>query len=332
LTLAAVVLAIAAYVVLTKTSPPRDPMRTLQTGSAPTASTPTASTPPGTSQPPPATAPPIAMASRRFAPDQVPFVSDAIRERLRADYAAAASPKALAISRTGGSAWYVQAQSSEEEAGRRALETCLRNAPEPCDLYAVGDRLVWERSPPPMPAKPYAPPAAERVTSAFDPAHVPLAGPGMQDRLRVEYGPAAAFKAVAIARTGTVGMATRRASEDEAMRAALEFCGDAAGSACAILAIDDSFVAPFPTTTSVAGLFDPASLPLPPADRDRLIQAYGARGGWKAVAIGRNARFGIAVGRDSEAQAVADALGECRAAGGQDCLVQAIGIFAVLGR
>lgn len=338
--LAALTLALAAYFVLSKTSPPDRPPRPQAAAPAqvppapqpvPVQPAPAGATPtpaptlnlPGQFADPPA---------RRFAAEQVPFVSDAIRERLRSDYAGAAGSKALAISRTGGSAWYVSAQPSEEEAARRAVETCLRNAPEPCDLYAVGERLVWERSPPPMPARPYAPPAAERLAAPFDPARLPLAGPGMQERLRVEYGPAAAFKAVALARTGTVGIATRRASEEEAMRAALEFCGDQAGSACAIVAIEDAFVTPFPASTAIAGLFDPSTLPLPPAERERLAQSYAARGGWKAAAIGRNARFGLAAGRSSEAEAVAGALSECRAAGGQDCIVQAIGIFAVLGR
>ncbi|MCC7045714.1 MAG: adenylate/guanylate cyclase domain-containing protein [Alphaproteobacteria bacterium] len=330
LTLAALVGAIAIYFVLTKTSPPKAPPPAPQAAAPAPAPTPSAQ---------PAPTPTLALPSlftdppgKRFAADQVPFVSDAIRERLRAEYVPAPAAKALAISRAGGSAWYVQAQPSEDEAGRRALESCRRSAPEPCDLYALGDRLVWERAPPPMPARPFVPPPAERFTLPFDSTRVPLAGPGMRDRLRSEYEPAAAAKAVAIARTGTVGIATRRASEDEAVRSALEFCGDMAGSACAILAIDDSFVTPIPTTSTVVGVFDPAALPLPPADRDRLAQAYAARGGWKALALGRNGRAGIASRRDSEDSAVADALSECRAAGGQDCIVQAIGIFTVLGR
>jgi adenylate cyclase len=338
LALAALMVALAAYFVLTKTSPPRNPPPSPQAPAPPPAPAPASTAAPASqaqTAPTPALALPGLFAdppAKRFAAEQVPFVSDAIRARLRTEYAAAAGAKALAISRAGGSAWYVQGQPSEEDAARRAVESCQRNAPEPCDLYAVGDRLVWERSPPPMPPRPYAPPAAERIVTPFDPARLPLAGPGMQDRLRAEYLSAAAFKAVAVARTGTVGLATRRASEEEAMRAALEFCGDQAGSACAIVAVDDSFVTPFPTTTSIAGLFDPAALPLPAPDRDRLVQAYAGRGGWKAAALARNARFGVAVGRASEAEAVADALSECRAAEGQDCIVQAIGIFAVLGR
>lgn len=328
LTLAALVGAVAIYFVLTKTSPPKAPPPAPQAAVPAPAPAPSAQPAPTLALPSLFTDPP----AKRFAADQVPFVSDAIRERLRAEYVPAAGAKALAISRSAGSAWYVQAQPSDEEAGRRALESCRRSAPEPCDLYAVGDRLVWERSPPPMPGRPFVPPAAERFTLPFDSSRVPLAGPGMRDRLRGEYEPAAAAKAVAIARTGTVGIATRRASEDEAVRSALEFCGDMAGSACAILSIDDSFVTPIPTTSTVVGVFDPTALPLPPADRERLAQAYAGRGGWKALALGRNGRVGIAARRDSEEGAVADALSECRAAGGQDCIVQAIGIFTVLGR
>ena len=46
----------------------------------------------------------------------------------------------------------------------------------------------------------------------------------------------------------------------------------------------------------------------------------------------RAGKVGMAVNRTSEAQATQDALAECRAQGGQDCLVQAIGVFAVIGR
>jgi len=269
---------------------------------------------------------------RRFAADQVPFVSDAVRARLATDYANGAASRALAISRGNGTAWFVVGQPNDEEAGRRAVNSCLRNAPEPCELYAVGDRLVGERLAPPMPPRPYAPPAEQRLALPFAPDLLPLAGPGMRDRLRAEYGNAAAHKSVAIARSGTVGFAVRRASEAEATRAALELCGDLAGSPCAIAAIDDHLVAPAPTSTTATGLFDPGALPIPPTDRERVAQAYLAGGGYKAIALDRAGKLGMAVGRDSEARATADALADCRAQGGQDCLVQVIGIYTVIGR
>lgn len=283
----------------------------------------------------PATAPPAptpAPDPKRFAADLVPFVSDSTRVRLRTEYAGAAGPKALAISRSAGTAWFVTAQPSEDEAGRKAVESCLRNAPEPCELYAVGDRVVTERAPPPMPAKPYLPPPAARLLSPIVPERVPLAGPGMRERLRGEYGNAAAHKAAALARTGTIGLAIRRASEDEAVRVALELCGDMTGTACAVLAVDDSFVVPIPEALQVTGLFDPQSLPIPAGDRDRVAQAYAQGGGWKAIALDRSGRLGMALGRSSEAQATADALSECRAQGGQDCLIQVLSIFTVIGR
>ncbi len=337
LVLAAIAAAVAGGLVLMRTmsvdeieaklgtAPPKPAAPAPAPAPAPTAAQPVAVAPPQPAAPP---IPP----HKLFAAEAVPFVPDAVRQRLQREYAAGAAPKALAISRGNGTAWFVTAQISEDEARRQALATCVRSAPEPCEVYAVGDRIVSEKGPPPMPVRPYVPPANQRYTLPFAPERVPLAGPGMRDRLRAEYDDAAAFKAVAVARTGTVGFSTSRATEDEAVRTALETCGDLAGSACAVVAVGDSIVAPFPETTTVTGLFDPAGLPLPPADRDRVAQAYAQGGGWKALALDRAGKVGMALNRASEPQATQDALAECRAQGGQDCLVQAIGVFAVIGR
>lgn len=339
LVLAALVAAVAGGVVLMRTMSVDEIEAKL--GTAPPKPAAPAPAPPATPQPvavaPPQPAPqqpavPPIPPAKLFAAEAVPFVPDAVRQRLQREYVGGAAPKALAISRGNGTAWFVTAQVSEDEARRQALATCIRSAPEPCEVYAVGDRIVSDKGPPPMPAKPYVPPAGQRYTLPFAPERVPLAGPGMRDRLRAEYDNAAAFKAVAVARTGTVGFSTSRATEDEAVRTALETCGDLAGSPCAVVAVGDSIVAPFPETTTVTGLFDPGALPLPQSDRDRVGQAYAQGGGWKALALDRAGKVGMALNRASEAQATQDALAECRAQGGQDCLVQAISVFAVIGR
>jgi len=305
------------------TAPPKPPVQ---------APTPAPATPAPVAVAPPQPVPPPIPPGKVFSPETVPFVPDAVRQRLQREYVAGAAPKALAISRGNGTAWFVTAQISEDEARRQALATCIRSAPEPCEVYAVGDRVVSDKGPPPMPAKPFVPPANQRYTLPFSPERVPLAGPGMRDRLRAEYDDAAAFKAVAVARTGTVGFSTSRATEDEAVRTALETCADLAGSACAVVAVGDSIVAPYPETTTVTGLFDPQALPLSQADRDRVAQAYAQGGGWKALALDRAGKLGMALNRASEAQATQDALAECRAQGGQDCLVQVISVFTVIGR
>jgi hypothetical protein len=288
-----------------------------------------------------------ALPGRPFVPEQVPFVDDADRARLRAEYLAAAPHKALALSRGNGSAWYVQGAPSPMLAGEAALESCRRNAPEPCELYALGDDLVWERPLPPVPPKPWLPAEPERASAPFDAARVPLAGPAMRQMLEVEYAPRRGAKAAALARSGTVGIATQRATGADAMRAALEQCGDLTGTACAIVALDDAFVVPVPETVRATGLFLPEPLrPFGEAEYRRLAEQYLPRGGWKAVALGRDGRMGLSAGRASEQEAIDAALADCRAAkppssgpGGvaaavlgntpPDCAVYALGIFTV---
>jgi adenylate cyclase len=284
---------------------------------------------------------------RPFVPEQMPFVDDADRARLRAEYLAAAPYKALALSRGNGSAWYVQGAPSPALAGEAALDSCRRNAPEPCELFAQGDELAWERPLPPVPPQPWLPPEAERVAAPFDAARVPLAGPAMRQLMQVEYAPRRGPKALALARSGTVGIATQRASDADALRAALEQCGDLTGTACAIVALGDAFVVPVPETVRATGLFLPAPLrPFGEAEYRRLAEQYLPHGGWKAVALGRDGRMGLSAGRGSEQEAAEAALQDCRAAkppstgpGGvaaavlgnlpPDCAVYALGIFTV---
>ncbi|MCK6453832.1 MAG: DUF4189 domain-containing protein, partial [Alphaproteobacteria bacterium] len=279
---------------------------------------------------PPLPAPAPAPTARPFVPDEVPFVPDAVRERLRAEYAPGRDAKALVLSRTGASAWFLLGQLSEEEAGRHAVASCRQNAPEPCELYALGNRVVWEHPAPPMPPKPYLPPAAERVRTPFDLDRIPLAGPAMREALRADYLQDAPIKAVALARTGTIGFAKRHRTEEEAVRAALEYCADITGTACAVLAVNESFVQPIPATVAVTGLFEPERSPLlDAAARQKLREAYLPRGGWKAVALGSGGRIGVSVGRPNEKDAIEAALAECRGTGAEDCALHAVGIFTV---
>ncbi len=330
LAVAAGIAAVALFLVLARTgSLPPSPQQAAPTPPPP--GSPAAPQQQATPVPPlPAPAPAPTPAARAFVPAEVPFVPDAVRERLRVEYVPGRDSKALVLSRTGASAWFLAGQLSEEEAGRHALASCRQNAPEPCELYALGNRVVWEHPPPPMPPKPYLPPAAERVRTPFDLDRIPLAGPAMREALRADYLQDAPIKAVAIARTGTIGFAKRHRTEEEAVRAALEYCADITGTACAVLAVNESFVQPIPATVAVTGLFEPERSPLlDAAARQKLREAYQPRGGWKAVALGGGGRIGFSAGRPNEKDAIDTALADCRATGAEDCAVHAVGIFAV---
>lgn len=340
LALAAAIAGVALYLVLARTgslepepaqqaaapppAQPQAPQQALQVPPLPMTTLPTTTLP---ATPGPATPGP---AARPFAPEQVPFVTDAVRERLRAEYVPGRDHKAVVLSPLGASAWFLLGQLSEEEAARHATASCQQNAPEPCELYALGNRVVWEHPPPPLPPKPWLPPAPERVRTPFDLDRVPLAGPAMREALRADYLQDTPIKAVAIARTGTIGFAKRHRSEEEAVRAALEYCGDKTGTPCAVLAINDSFVQPIPATVAITGLFEPdRSALVNDAAKQKLREAYLPRGGWKAVALAGAGRIGMAVGRPNEKDAIDAALAECRASGAEDCAIHAIGIFTV---
>lgn len=96
-----------------------------------------------------------------------------------------------------------------------------------------------------------------------------------------------------------------------------------------ILAVDDVFVVPIPTSMKVIGLFRAAAAAIANNSRDEVgRQLAGAAPGWHAVAVGTRGRPGLKLKADTERDAVAGALAEC-AKQDEDCNVIAIGSFAV---
>ena len=117
---------------------------------------------------------------------------------------------------------------------------------------------------------------------------------------------------------------------EEAARRSLESCGAIAGVPCMIVALDDDFVVPIPTTMKVIGFFRVTDSPLiAPEARDEAVRKLAdAPGGWSAVAVGTARRPGLAVKHASERAAVNEALSEC-VKRDSDCHVVAIGPFTV---
>ena len=113
------------------------------------------------------------------------------------------------------------------------------------------------------------------------------------------------------------------------MRRNLESCGAFTGVACVIVALDDVFVLPVPTTMKAIGLFHADRNPAITADaREELTRKLAeASTGWNAVAVGAAGRPGLALKAVNEQSAVNDALGSC-AKHDSDCHVIAIGPFA----
>jgi hypothetical protein len=107
-------------------------------------------------------------------------------------------------------------------------------------------------------------------------------------------------------------------------------CGALAGVACMIVAIDDSFIVPLPTTSKVTGFFraDKNASIAADAGDDVARKLADALSGWSAVAVGTSGRPGLALHAAGEQSAVSEALGNC-AQHDSDCHVIAIGPFAV---
>ena len=97
-----------------------------------------------------------------------------------------------------------------------------------------------------------------------------------------------------------------------------------------IVAADDSFVVPVPTTMKATGFFNAASNPsIIQSEREGVARNLAdVPTGWSAVAIGAAGRAGLAVKAASEQAATTDALADC-AKRDSNCRVIAIGPFAV---
>jgi hypothetical protein len=282
---------------------------------------------------PPPSPPPIA-SGEKFAAASVPFISDRNRGTLASDYAPAGDFKALSLS-LGGFTGFVTGQSSEEAAKIGAVELCQKRAdaagsPRKCELYAVGDTVVYAHGKPPLPPLPWIKhdPATERP---FVSKEVPLMRDAGKTRLENAYVPGRRTKTLALGPGGgQYFMLSGQDTVEEAARRSLESCGATHGVPCMIVALDDDFVVPIPTTMKVIGFFRAADSPLiATAARDEASRKLAdAPSGWNAVAVGSARRAGLAVKQANEQAAVNGALAEC-VKRDSDCHVIAIGPFTV---
>jgi adenylate cyclase len=287
------------------------------TSSAPTSPTPAPSQP--------------AVGSATLVPETVPFIADRARATIRNEYVPAADHKALAISfnRIG----FTSGQTDDETAKAAALDIC-KSATEAsgsknvCHLYAVGNTVVF-RGVPPMPPPPWLVrnPAVERPFASKD---LPLMNDNSRAFWDKTYPRANKTKALALAPQGEAFDFAGIETADEAIRRALESCGYTAGVPCMIVAVDDNFVVPIPTTMKIVGIFHAGlNSRISPELREPVAQRLGnATNGWNAVAVGSAGRPGLKLNAGNEQDAVNGALTDC---GRQDndCHVIAIGPFAV---
>jgi adenylate cyclase len=271
--------------------------------------------------------------SEKFVAETVPFVPDRGRQRLAADYAPAGGEKALALAISGVNAFAAN-QPSEEAARNLALDQCQKHADalqpqRKCEVYAVGDTVVYPHGRPPVPAIPWIrhDPLIEKPFAAKD---TPLAHDVGKERLEALYSQGRKNKSIAIGPGGQFFYNFGNETADESMRRSLEVCGAAIGVACMIVALDDAFVVPVPATMRAIGFFQAQknTMIAPEARDDVMRKLADSASGWSAVAVGAAGRAGLGLKAANEQAAVGEALGNC-AKRDSNCRVIAIGPFLV---
>jgi hypothetical protein len=283
------------------------------------------------SAPPPSPAP--LPSAEKFVAETVPFVGDRLRITLANEYVPAANYKAFALN-VAGNFGLVSGQPNEEAARNAALEQCQKRADagqpvRKCEVYAVGDAVVYPHGRPPVPELPWIrhDPSTEKPFAVKD---MPLVRDPGKARIENLYLPARKTKSIAIGPGGQLFFDSGYDTVEESARRNLEYCGGVVGVACMIVAVDDNFVVPVPASMKVIGFFRAASNPSIAADaRDDVTRKLAdASTGWNAVAVGASGRPGLGRKAANEQNAVNDALGNC-VKRNSDCHVIAIGPFAV---
>jgi len=282
--------------------------------------------------PMPAPSPSAAPVTGKLAADSVPFINERVRNYLAGDYSAAGDYKAFALN-VGGFTGAVLNQPSEEAARNGAIEQCQKRAdaaqsPRRCELYAVGNNVVYAHGKPPMPPAPYF--RHDTMTErAFVSKDFPIVRDPQKVRLENMFVPAAKSRSVALGPGGQYFMVLGAMSAEDAARRSLESCGAIAGVACMVIVVDDNFVVPIPTLFRITGFFHAASNASIMADqRDEVVRKLGEAMGWNAVAVGTAGRPGLGLKAADEQAAVNTALADC-AKRDSDCHVIAIGPFTV---
>lgn len=275
---------------------------------------------------------PPAASGGKIAVDAVPFIGERLRSYLSNDYSAAGDYKAFALNIAGFTGSSLN-QPNEEAARNAALDQCQKRADAAqslrhCELYAVGNKVVYSHGSPPMPPQPWV-----RHDTITERTFVSKDFPMLRDqaRTRVEniYAPAAKSRSIALGPGGQYFMVLGVSTVDEAARRSLESCGAIAGSACMVVAVDDVFVVPIPSLLRANGFFHAASNSSIVADaRDDVVRKLGDGMGWNAVAVGTAGRPGLGLKAADEQTAVNGALADC-VKHDSDCHVIAIGPFTV---
>ena len=272
-----------------------------------------------------------ARSAETLVPETIPFVPDRARVAVRNEYVPAADHKALAIST--GPIGFSTGQADDVSAKSMAQDICQKRAdmlpqPRKCELYAVGNTVVYDQGHPPMPPAPWV----RHDLSIARPLvvnEIPLIHDVGKTNVEKNYVPARGPKALALGPFSGFSFLVSQESSEEAIRRVLELCGKNAGVPCLVVAVDNDFVVPIPMTMKVVGFFRPAGTNIiAPELRDDLARRLGNGVGWSAVATGNSGTVGLTLNAASEQAAIAGAMSDC-AKQDRSCRIVAIGPFAV---
>jgi adenylate cyclase len=168
------------------------------------------------------------------------------------------------------------------------------------------------------------------IEKPFSPVAMPFMRDQARARLQNLYVSGKKSKAVALGPDGNDIFYTDGGSTAEVVRRVLETCGALAGAPCKVVAVDDVFIVPVPTSMKATGMFRPAEDLSIAADARADVMRQMAEGstGWNAVAVGSSGRPGIALKATSELDAINAALANC-AKQDSNCHIAAIGPYSV---
>jgi hypothetical protein len=278
-----------------------------------------------------------------FNADEVPFLCDQCRERIKAGFAGKPLHSALVLSLDGGYFWST-AQRTALEARAGALAQCLSANRQGCFVYAIDGRITWDEPPPPLPIEPWF----SSSSGAARPLNIPDIGAiHATDRDRVVrlyrefHG-----KALAVGPDWQWTLTGRADSDNEAARIVLQRCGYITHSPCRVVAIADSLVVDRNLLDSV-----PRSIPARPLSqnvtgpdyaltgpnlrsseipfvcdhcREQIEQELNAKPGHTALAISLSGGFWTTWGRGGAEEARTRVLGACLRASQTMCFVYAV--------
>jgi len=207
----------------------------------------------------------------------VPELSGKALENAARAYEAGRAHKAQAASPDPPGFWRSSGRPTAENAESAALENCQINYGRPCTLLAVDETLQ------PIPADrnwPRRDMPRARYSGSFDPAQIPGNVPAVRERADiVSYRTAPAPKAAAFTPVGgrvftTVGAASERAAEEEALSAcAADPLRKGENGACFLYAVGDRVVLPLRLVAPLAAPAAASSISLREALTARLASA-----------------------------------------------------------